>query len=84
MQTLEIQVPDNKLDLIKDFLKELEVNFKIDTDTSGIKITLTIKTVKKTEANSLIPNADTLKAMNELKAGKGKRFGSVEELFNSI
>lgn len=30
------------------------------------------------------PNADTLAAMNELKAGKGKKFNSVDELFNSI
>ena len=30
------------------------------------------------------PNADTLAAMEELKAGKGKKFMSVAELFNSI
>jgi len=30
------------------------------------------------------PNATTLAAMNELKAGKGKKFNSVDELFNSI
>ena len=30
------------------------------------------------------PNADTIAAMDELKAGKGIRFKSVEELFNSI
>ncbi|WP_295711380.1 hypothetical protein [Mucilaginibacter sp.] len=41
---------------------------------------VTIK-VKK-EVN--IPNADTIAAMNELKAGKGKKFKSVEDLFNSI
>lgn len=31
-----------------------------------------------------IPNADTIAAMDELKAGKGKKFKNVEELFNSI
>ncbi|MDB5088714.1 MAG: hypothetical protein JWR09_2708 [Mucilaginibacter sp.] len=30
------------------------------------------------------PNADTKAAMDELKAGKGKTFKSVEELFKSI
>jgi len=30
------------------------------------------------------PNAETIKAMHELKAGKGKKFKNVEELFNSI
>jgi len=40
-------------------------------------------TVKvKKEKN--IPNADTIAAMDELKAGKGKKFKNVEELFNSI
>jgi len=37
--------------------------------------------VKKTDKT---PNAQTLAAMNELKAGKGRKFKSVEELFNSI
>ncbi|MCH5599923.1 hypothetical protein [Niabella ginsengisoli] len=31
-----------------------------------------------------IPNADTIAAMKELKSGKGKRFDSVEALFNNI
>ena len=65
MQTLEIQVPDNKTRLVKEFLKELGV------------------TVKVKKGNHL-PNADTIVAMEELKAGKGKKFKSVEELFNSI
>ena len=30
------------------------------------------------------PNATTLKAMKELDEGKGKRFGSVEELFRDL
>jgi len=40
-------------------------------------------TVKvKKEVN--IPNAETIAAMDELKAGKGKKFASVNDLFNSI
>lgn len=31
-----------------------------------------------------VPNDETKKAMMELKAGKGKRFKSVDELFASI
>jgi len=31
-----------------------------------------------------LPNEETKKAMIELKAGKGKRFNSVDELFASI
>ena len=65
MQTLEIQVPDNKTRLVKDFLKELGVTIKV-----------------KKRVN--IPNAETTAAMDELKAGKGKKFDSVDELFKSI
>ena len=31
-----------------------------------------------------VPNARTLKAMKELHEGKGKRFGSAEELFRDL
>jgi len=65
MQTLEIQVPDNKSQQVKDFLATLGVTVKV-----------------KKEKNS--PNADTIAAMNELKAGKGKKFKNAEELFSSI
>ena len=41
---------------------------------------VTIKVKEKTYT----PNADTILAMDELKAGKGKMFKSVDELFNSI
>ena len=41
---------------------------------------VTVK-VKKEEKK---PNAKTIAAMDELKAGKGKRFKDVDELFNSI
>jgi len=38
----------------------------------------------KVKKESNTPNADTIAAMDELKAGKGKKFKSVEDLFNSI
>ena len=31
-----------------------------------------------------VPNATTVKAMKELDAGKGKRFGSAEEMFQDL
>jgi len=39
--------------------------------------------VKVKKANKT-PNAETIAAMEELEAGKGKKFKSVDELFNSI
>jgi len=38
----------------------------------------------KVKKQNALPNTDTIAAMDELKAGKGKKFKSVEELFNSI
>ena len=65
MQILEIEVPDNKTRLVKEFSKELGVNIKV-----------------KKEKNT--PNAETIAAMQELKAGKGIKFKNVEALFDSI
>lgn len=65
METLEIQVPDGKTKVVKEFLKELGVTIKVKS--------------KKKAANP-----DTLSAMKELQDGKGVKFKSVEELFNSI
>jgi hypothetical protein len=65
MQTLEIQVPDNKKRLVKQLLQELGVVVKVKKD-------------RRT------PNADTIAAMHELKAGKGKKYDSVDELSKSI
>ncbi len=45
-----------------------------------IALGVTIKVKEKTDT----PNADTISAMDELKAGKGIKFKSVNELFNSI
>ena len=41
---------------------------------------VTVKVKKEEKA----PNADTIAAMDELKAGKGKKFKNVEELFKSV
>lgn len=41
---------------------------------------VTIKVKKETKT----PNAETIAAMNELKAGKGKKFKNVDDLFNNI
>ena len=65
MQILEIEVPDNKTRLVKEFSKELGVTIKV-----------------KKEKNT--PNAETIAAMQELKAGKGIKFKNVEALFDSI
>ena len=65
MQILEIEVPDNKTRLVKEFLKELGVTIKVKKDKNT-------------------PNAETIAAMQELKAGKGVKFKNVEALFDSI
>jgi len=64
MQTLEIQVPDSKTALVKEFLQELGIAVKVKANKT--------------------PNAETIAAMEELKAGKGRKFNSVDELFDSI
>jgi len=40
--------------------------------------------IVKVKKDSNVPNSDTIAAMQELKAGKGKKFKSVDDLFNSI
>jgi antitoxin component of RelBE/YafQ-DinJ toxin-antitoxin module len=68
MTILTIEIPDQKVAAVKRVLKEMGA-------------TAVIKTVKKEPE---LPNAETIKAINELKAGKGKRFKSVDALFESI
>jgi signal recognition particle subunit SEC65 len=41
---------------------------------------VTIKVKKETKT----PNTETIAAMDELKAGKGKKFKNVDDLFKSI
>jgi hypothetical protein len=38
----------------------------------------------KVKKEDKIPNVETIAAMDELKAGKGRKFKNVEELFKSI
>jgi hypothetical protein len=38
----------------------------------------------KVKRQQKLPNAETITAMEELKAGKGKKWESVDALFNSI
>lgn len=39
---------------------------------------------KKLPFEVKVPNVDTVRAMRELEAGEGKRFGSAEELFRDL
>jgi len=43
-------------------------------------MSVSIKVKKRNKS----PNAETVAAMAEIKAGKGKKFKSVNDLFNSI
>ena len=38
----------------------------------------------KVKKQSIIPNAETIAAMDELKTGKAKKFKSVDELFSNL
>ena len=40
--------------------------------------------VKQIKKGTTVPNKNTVLAMEELKAGNGKKFKNVEALFNSI
>jgi hypothetical protein len=56
-----------------------------DNKTQQVKAFLKelgVSVKEKKEKNT--PNADTIAAMDELKAGKGKKFKNVAELFGSI
>ncbi|HUH34018.1 MAG TPA: hypothetical protein VLZ28_08680 [Daejeonella sp.] len=58
-------------------------------DTSKLKLLATLAkelglTVQERLISDSILNADTLAALEELNAGKGKKFASVQALFDSI
>jgi antitoxin component of RelBE/YafQ-DinJ toxin-antitoxin module len=40
--------------------------------------------IVKIKKETKTPNAETISAMNELRAGKGKKFKNVDDLFKSI
>lgn len=71
MTTLTIHIPDSKADFIKKLLKELDV--KVESVESV-----------ETKKESRVPNKETIKAMKELKAGKGKVFDTAKDLFASL
>ena len=56
-----------------------------DNKTALVKAYLKeLGVIVKVKKVSKEPNAETVAAMNELKAGKGKKFNNVDELFDSI
>ena len=72
MTTLTIHIPDEKADLIKRLLEELDVKIEKSADTHTYC------------ESDHTPNTETIKAIEELRAGKGKRFKNAEELFAAI
>ena len=58
---------------------EIEIPKNKIKDVLAVLKALDVK-VKKSKS----PNSDTLKAMEELKSGKGVKFDTVTELFNSV
>lgn len=72
MESFVIHIPTKKAGLVKELLKELGVTFdKVDTDLGNCN-------------KNHVPNAETIKAMNEVKEGKGVKFASADDLFASI
>lgn len=69
MTTLTIHVPDSKIDFILKLLEELNIDVKIKEE--GDKA-------------DHIPNAETIKAMKELKSGKLKPTKDIKAFFESI
>ena len=57
-----------KLELLANLAKELGFSVKEQSKLKAVKM----------------PNAETIAATNELKAGKGKKFKSTKALFDSI
>ena len=55
-----------------------------DSKTKLVKDFLTELGVTIKVKKGHTPNSETMAAMDELKAGKGKKFKNAEDLFNSI
>jgi len=72
MESYVINVPDKKANLVKQLLKEL-----------GVKISAFNSDFDSCE-QSHMPNKETIKAIKEIKAGKGVKFASSKDLFSSI
>ena len=72
MESFVIHIPNKKANLVKQLLKELGV-------------TINAIEGKAEDCNkSHIPNKETLKAIKEVKEGKGVKFATVNDLFASI
>ncbi|MBC6110442.1 hypothetical protein ACFOG5_05265 [Pedobacter fastidiosus] len=72
MESYVINIPDKKANLVKELLKELGVEISaIGSDSQHCN-------------ENHIPNKQTLKAIKEVKAGKGIRFINAKDLFGSI
>lgn len=69
MTTLTIHVPDSKADFIKKLLKELDVKVEVKKET------------KKTDRT---PNAETIKAIEDVKKGKTVPITDIRAFFESI
>ncbi|TCD27149.1 hypothetical protein EZ456_11570 [Pedobacter psychrodurus] len=72
MESFVIHIPNKKANLVKQLLKEL-----------GVTINAIEGNVEDCNKNH-IPNKETLKAIKEVKEGKGIKFASVNDLFASI
>lgn len=72
METLTIQVPDNKVTLVKQLLKELDV-----------RVTPTVSKATHKKAAS-IPNSKTTSSIEDARKGKTKRIANFKTFFDSI
>ncbi len=72
MESFVIHIPNKKANLVKQLLKEL-----------GVTISAIDGNMEDCNKNH-IPNEETLKAIKEVKEGKGVKFAGVNELFASI
>jgi antitoxin component of RelBE/YafQ-DinJ toxin-antitoxin module len=72
MESFVIHIPNKKANLVKQLLKEL-----------GVTIDAVNNNLDDSNKNH-IPNKETLKAIKEVKQGKGVKFASVNDLFASI
>ena len=65
-------------------MQTLEIRVPANKTQQVKKVLKELGVTVKVKNEKNIPNADTIAAMDELKAGKGKKFKNVDELFNSI
>ena len=74
METVIIEAEGKKLKALLSVLSVLDIPFK--KEKSAIR--------GKISSEVMFPNKETIRAMKELKEGKGVKFNSVDELFKSI